>query len=65
MNSKKPEPRATMHTVQVVRGVEGYSVYLNGYRLIGPKPWGGGTIVASGQVSWVDLEKADAHLGEP
>ena len=31
-------------TVTLVGGVEGPSIYLNDYRIVGPKPWGGGTI---------------------
>ena len=26
-------------------GVEGNSIYLNDYRILGPKPWGGGTTI--------------------
>jgi hypothetical protein len=31
--------------VEVVSGVEGASLYLDGYRLAGPKPWGGGAVL--------------------
>ena len=30
--------------IEVVAGVEGSSMYLNGYRIAGPKPWGGGKV---------------------
>ena len=29
-------------TIEVVSGCEGPSLYVNGYRIAGPKPWGGG-----------------------
>ena len=28
--------------IQLVAGVEGDALYVNGYRCAGPKPWGGG-----------------------
>jgi hypothetical protein len=30
--------------VDICEGVEGPSVYINDYRVAGPKPWGGGKI---------------------
>jgi hypothetical protein len=32
-------------SILVVNGVEGPSVYINDYRVAGPKPWGGGSAV--------------------
>lgn len=29
--------------IEVIKGVEGISVYVNDYRIAGNKPWGGGT----------------------
>jgi len=34
------------NTIQIIKGVVGYSVYLNDYRIAGAKPWGGGESVA-------------------
>lgn len=31
--------------IEVVSGVEGPSIYLNGFRVAGTKPWGGGSYV--------------------
>jgi hypothetical protein len=31
-------------SIDIVDGVEGLSLYINDYRVAGPKPWGGGTI---------------------
>lgn len=31
-----------LHDLELVAGVEGMAVYLDGYRIAGPKPWGGG-----------------------
>lgn len=46
IESGKPQPLV----LELVAGVEGDSVYLNdpsdhyGYRIAGPKPWGGGKV---------------------
>ena len=39
-------PRAEEKKIRIdlIRGVEGLAVYINDYRVAGPKPWGGGTI---------------------
>ena len=29
--------------IEVIKGVEGYAVYIDDYRMVGSKPWGGGT----------------------
>lgn len=29
-------------TIELIRGVGGLSLYINEYRVCGPKPWGGG-----------------------
>ena len=39
--------------IMLVNGVEGMALYINDYRVVGPKPWGGGTAVKS----WVADEK--------
>lgn len=31
--------------IDIVRGVEGPAIYLNNFRIDGPKPWGGGKII--------------------
>lgn len=36
--------------LMVIRGPEGYCLCLNSYRLAGPKPWGGGEVVAEWEV---------------
>jgi hypothetical protein len=33
------------HTILVMSGPEGPSLYLDDYRIAGPKPWGGGTVL--------------------
>jgi hypothetical protein len=40
------------------KGVEGNCIYLNGYRICGPKPWGGGTILAKWEVEIKDIKTA-------
>lgn len=42
----------------VVSGVEGPSLYLNDYRIAGPKPWGGGTAKHEWKVDRADLKQA-------
>lgn len=44
------------------RGVEGNSVYLNDYRIAGPKPWGGGEIIKEWSVRIEDILNAIPHL---
>lgn len=43
--------------VEVVSGVEGPSLYINDYRVAGPKPWGGGKIIHRFMVERKDVEK--------
>lgn len=31
--------------IEVVKGVEGHCLYINGNRVAGPKPWGGGQVI--------------------
>ena len=38
-----------------VKGVEGNSVYLNDYRIAGPKPWSGGKILKEWNVTKRDI----------
>ncbi len=45
MPTKKQKTPPKLHDITVVAGVEGPSVYLNDYRIAGPKPWGGGKIL--------------------
>ncbi len=40
---RKARPQV-QHQVKLVAGVEGMSLYLNGFRIAGPKPWGGGVV---------------------
>jgi hypothetical protein len=44
--------------VTVLKGVEGFSVYINDYRVAGPKPWGGGKILQEWKVERKDMETA-------
>lgn len=40
-------------TIEVVKGVEGDCLVINGRRVAGPKPWGGGQII----YQWKTTEK--------
>ncbi len=42
----------------VVQGVEGPSVYINGYRVSGSKPWGGGQVQYSFKAKKENIETA-------
>ena len=33
-------------TLEIIRGVEGLCIAINGRRVAGPKPWGGGRAIA-------------------
>jgi len=54
--------------IEIVQGVEGQCLVVNDYRVAGPKPWGGGTVIKT----WVRekkdfkeaLKKAFADNGE-
>lgn len=35
--------------IEIVAGVEGNSCYINGRRVCGNKPWGGGTVIYKGE----------------
>ena len=58
---KKPEPR--MLDLEVVMGQlgSGMAIYLNGYRIAGNKPWGGGSTIKKFKVSAEDLDLAKAN----
>lgn len=52
------------HKIELVQGVEGMCVYMNDFRIVGPKPWGGGTCIRSWSLSKADLETA-INMWEP
>ncbi len=45
----------------ILKGVEGYCITLDDFRIAGPKPWGGGTIIQEWEVSRALIYQA---LGE-
>lgn len=56
--------------IEVVQGTEGAAMYINDYRVAGPKPWGGGTVAYKWAVSDSDflgagLTDRRAPQGEP
>lgn len=54
-----------MIRLELVRGVGGFSVYLNGFRIAGEKPWGGGEIVAHWRVDGETIRRALTHRADP
>jgi hypothetical protein len=60
MDSKN-RPRAGYVFIETVSGPEGLCLCIGddngGYRLAGPKPWGGGTVVKRFSVNIKELEK--------
>ncbi len=46
------------YRICVVQGVEGPSIYLNDFRIAGPKPWGGGSVIYEWEVGDEDLDMA-------
>lgn len=47
-----------MHIITLVTGVNGLSVYINNYRIAGPKPWGGGQHVKEWKVEASLIQEA-------
>lgn len=64
MRVSKPAPRSRPPLmdetvkIEIVSGVEGQSLYLGDYRIAGPKPWGGGTVVKTFTARRKDVEEA-------
>ena len=54
------EPKRASPTLKftLVQGPEGLSLYLNMYRVAGPKPWGGGKVLHEWTVETDDLLEA-------
>ena len=44
--------------IAIIEGVEGNCILLNNFRVVGPKPWGGGRVIEKWQVSLEDIEQA-------
>ncbi len=44
--------------LEIVEGPEGQAVYLDDYRIAGPKPWGGGRLVKSWTVDRKNIQTA-------
>lgn len=49
-------------TLLLVKGVEGFAIYLNDYRIAGAKPWGGGSTLKSWEIKLDDLKRALPNL---
>lgn len=61
---KEPTPLSAdkRYPIEIIQGVEGFCIGVNNYRLVGPKPWGGGTVVKRWNVSLADLGRAIPEL---
>jgi len=44
-------------SIEVVSGVEGPSLYINQYRIVGNKPWGGGKVLQSWKIKAKELRQ--------
>lgn len=53
------------YPIEIIQGVEGFCIGLNNYRIAGPKPWGGGTVVKQWHISAADLRRAIPELFGP
>jgi len=49
--------------IEIVKGVEGNSLYIEDYRFAGPKPWGGGTALKKWKVSRQDFINSLKTIG--
>ena len=50
--------------IELIKGVGGYSISLNDYRICGEKPWGGGKILGSWLVNVDVIEKQFSPVGD-
>lgn len=50
--------------IQVIQGVEGKCLVINDYRVSGPKPWGGGTVIDSWTVPIKGIPALRGLLGD-
>lgn len=50
------------YEVLLMSGVEGPSIYINEYRVCGPKPWGGGRVEKTWWLTVDDLKRAIPEL---
>ena len=46
------------HKIELVRGPEGLALYINDFRVAGPKPWSGGPTVKAWTVDQKDIDQA-------
>lgn len=46
------------YDVAIVRGVAGLCIYINSYRVVGEKPWGGGDVIFRGWITQNDWDNA-------
>ena len=64
--AKKTPKKPGVVCVEIGEGVCGLNVYLNGYRIVGEKPWGGGRVLKRVLVSEEDIKTAMAgHRVDP
>lgn len=64
--STRKTSKVTQVCVEVVRGVCGLSVYLNGHRIAGEKPWGGGDVLRRWLIDEKDVGTAmESHRVDP
>lgn len=61
-SKKKPKPSGLGHALTVVAGADGMAVYLNDFRIAGPKPWGEAVVRHEWKVSTEDLCKGIASM---
>ena len=62
MSEPTPLSADKRYPIEIIQGVEGFCIGVNNYRLVGPKPWGGGTVVKRWNVSLADLGRAIPEL---
>ncbi len=62
MTARKPKKakKPDLVCVEIGQGVCGLNVYLNGYRIVGEKPWGGGRVLKRVLVPEADIKTAMA-----
>ena len=55
---KEENKKGTKVIIEVISGCEGNCLAINNFRVAGPKPWGGGTVIQTFKAEMSDILKA-------
>lgn len=57
MATERDSETSEIVKIELIQSVEGFSLYFNGYRIAGPKPWAGGSVVSTWEVPMGEVKK--------